>query len=163
MMKNSQRAFRWAVRGPILAIAALLCSASIHAQFRISVEENCAGKGVSQYHFDRTLLLADYTVMVTDYEIEPDLTMRLVYHPHQADLILADSMQASDLTVCKTPTRYLSTTIFVAPFVPQPDITIMLNRREWHYDYALYVDSKTYTAAEAAALFAVIWQSSRGR
>jgi hypothetical protein len=163
LVKNSKPAFRWAVRGPILAIVALLCSASIHAQFRISVEENCAGKGVSQYHFDRTLLLADYTVMVTDYEIEPDLTMRLVYHPDQADLILADSMQASDLTVCKSPTRYRSTTIFVAPFVPQPDITIMLNRREWHYDYALYVDSRTYTAAEAAALFAVIRQSSRDK
>jgi hypothetical protein len=109
------------------------------------------------------LLLADYTVMITDYAIEPDLTMRLVYHPDQADLILADSMQARDLTVCKSPTRYRSTTIFVAPFVPQPDITILLNRREWHYDSALHVDSKTYSVAEAAALFAVIWQSSRGR
>jgi hypothetical protein len=144
---------------PILLVAAaLLISPPAAAQQSLSVAAGCSGKDVEPFHIDLTLLQADYKVMVTDYEIEPDLIIRLVGHPSLADLILADDLPASDRVVCRSPTRYRATTLYVARFVPQPDITIALNRRDRLADYTLFVDSKVFTAEQAAALFAVLWR-----
>lgn len=131
-----------------------------HAQFRIAAYENCNVRGASHVHFDLTLLQADYKVMVTDYQIVPDLTIRPVAFPHQADFILADGLQSSDVSVCRSPTRSGATTLFVAKFVPQPDITIAVTSLSWHYDYTMYVASKHYSVDEAAALFALFLRNA---
>ncbi len=99
--------------------------------------------------------------MVSEYEVEPDLAIRLVSYPAQADFVLADELDSPDYVVCRSSTRYRATTLFVAKFVQQPDVVIMLNSRDRHADYTMYVDSGTYSADQAAALFALVLERNR--
>lgn len=149
------------VSAPLFVAAAALYCVTAEAQSRISAQPRCGTDTVQPIHFDQTLHQADYKVMVSEYEVEPDLRIRLVSHPDQADLILADELAGSDYALCRSSTRYRATTLFVAKFVPQPDITIMLNRRDRHADYTLYVDSRIVSDDEAAALFGVLWEQRR--
>lgn len=149
------RAARW------LALLAWLTAPAALAQNRIAGLADCPPTGADGFHFDVTPLQADYKVMVSDYEVEPDISIRLVNRFAQADLVFTDGEADSDATVCRSPTRYRATTLFVAKFVTQPDITIMLNSRVKHPDYTLYVDSESYSADEAAAIFAVLWERQR--
>ncbi|MEJ8567703.1 hypothetical protein [Elongatibacter sediminis] len=144
-----------------LLLLGCVVSAPVWAQTRISGLDRCLGDGARPFHFDITDLQADFKVMVSEYEVEPDLTIRLVSHPMKADLVLSDGLGGADVAVCRSPTRYRSTTLYVARFVTQPDITIMLNPRAWHADFTLYVDSGIYSAEEAAALFAAFWRKAR--
>jgi hypothetical protein len=140
----------------------LLVSSSLaEAQSRIAIEENCSGDLVHAIHFDQTIYQADFKIMVSEYEVEPDLRIRLVENPALADLVLADNLPGSDLAVCRSSTRYQATTLFVAKFVTQPDVTIMLNRKDRHADYTLYVQSEIVSNDEAAALFWLAWERAR--
>jgi hypothetical protein len=145
--------FRASVMLQLFAALALMFSPSVESQTRISAEVDCAGDSVNAFHFGQTLLQADYKIMVSEYEVEPDLRIRLVSDPGLADLVLADGLLARDFAICRSSTRYRATTLFVAKFVTQPDVTIMLNRRDRHADYTLYVDSEIVSNDEAAALF----------
>lgn len=145
--------FRASVILPLLAALALMFSPSVESQTRISAEASCTGDAVNAIHFDQTLLQANYKIMVSEYEVEPDLRIRLVSDPGLADLVLADGLVSPDFAICRSSTRYRATTLFVAKFVTQPDVTIMLNRRDRHADYTLYVDSEIVSNDEAAALF----------
>lgn len=144
-----------------LALLAWLTTPAALAQSRITGLADCPPAGATGVHFDITPLQADYKVMVSEYEVEPDISIRLVNGFAQADLVFADGGAESDVTVCRSPTRYLATTLFVAKFVTQPDITIMMNSRVKHPDYTLYVDSEDYSPDEAAAVFAVLWDRQR--
>ena len=99
--------------------------------------------------------------MVSEYEVEPDIRIRLVKNPAQADLVLADQLTGSDLAICRSSTRYRATTLFVPKFVTQPDVTIMLNSKDRHADYTLYVDSEIVSNDEAAALFWLAWEQAK--
>lgn len=146
---------------PLIALLAWLLSPATLAQSRINGLDDCPPDGTIGLYFDLTPLQADFKVMVSDYEVEPDISIRLVNHFAQADLVFADGEPGSDVIVCRSSTRYRATTLFVAKFVTQPDVTIMLNSRVKHPDYTLYVDSETYSAEEAAAVFAVLWDRQR--
>lgn len=145
----------------MLVLLVCLASPAAHAQNRIAGLGDCPSAGAAGFHFDVTPLQADFKVMVSDYEVEPDIRIRLVNHFAKADLVFADRLPYSDVSVCRSPTRYRMTTLFVAKFVTQPDITIMMNSRVNHPDFTLYVDSETYSADEAAAVFAVLWEQQR--
>jgi hypothetical protein len=136
-----------------MLVAALIFSAPAESQSRISAKADCNAGSASAIHFDQTIYQADYKIMVSDYEVEPDIRIRLVTVPALADLILADDLPGSDLSICRSSTRYRATTLFVAKFVTQPDVTIMMNTRDRHADYTLYVDSEIVSDIEAAALF----------
>jgi len=143
----------------LLTFAVLLFSSTAEPQSRISVEANCSGS-VNAIHFDQTIYQADYRIMVSEYEVDPDIRIRLVNQPALADLILADNLPASDLAICRSSTRYQATTLFVAKFVTQPDVTIMLNRKDRHADYTLYVESEFLSNDQAAALFWLAWKQT---
>ncbi len=153
--------FRASLMLQLFAAMALIFSPSAESQTRISAESSCAGKSTSSIHFDQTVFQADYKIMVSEYEVEPDLRIRLVNSPALADLVLADDLSGSDLAICRSATRSDSTTLFVAKFVTQPDVTIMLNTRDRHADYTLYVDSKTVSNDQAAALFWLAFEQRR--
>ncbi len=143
------------------AVAALLFCMPAEAQSRIAVEENCGGDSAHAIHFDQTIYQADYKVMVSEYEVEPDLRIRLVDSPALADLVLADGLPGTDFVVCRSSTRYQATTLFVAKFVTQPDVTIMLSRKDRHADFTLYVESEIVSNDEAAALFWLALKQAR--
>lgn len=142
----------------LFAAAVLVISPAVEAQSRISAEASCAGKSVNAIHFDQTIFQADYKIMVSEYEVEPDIRIRLVSTPALADMVLADELPDSDVAICRSATRAGSTTLFVAKFVIQPDVTIMLNSRDRHADFTLYVDSKIVSNDQAAALFWLAWK-----
>lgn len=145
----------------LVIIAGLLFSVPAEAQSRISVQQDCNTGSANPVHFDQTIHQADYKVMVSDYEVEPDIRIRLVEIPGLADLTVADNLTGSDFAICRSSTRYRSTTLFVAKFVTQPDVTIMMNTRDRHADYTLYVDSRIVSDIEAAALFWLALQRGR--
>jgi len=147
-----------------LATIALLFCVSAESQTRITVNADCTGSAVNAIHFDQTIYQADFKIMVNEYEVEPDLRIRLVSTPALADLILADDLPGNDFAICRSSTRYQATTLFVAKFVTQPDVTIMLNSRDRDADYTLYVDSEAISNDQAAALFWLAWeQLQRGK
>ena len=149
---------RGSAKAYLLAAAALLFSTPAVSQTRISAESSCTGDSVTAIHFDQTLFQADYKIMVSEYEVEPDIRIRLVNQPALADLVLADNLPGSDMAICRSSTRYQATTLFVAKFITQPDVTIMLNRKDRHADYTLYVESEVLSDDQAAALFWFAWQ-----
>jgi hypothetical protein len=144
----------------LLAVAALLFSSPAQSQSRISAGPDCSGNPVNPVHFDQTMFQADYKVMVSEYEVEPDIRIRLVDQPVLADLILADGLPGNDFAICRSSTRHQATTLFVARFVTQPDVTIMLSRKDRHADFTLYVESETVSDIEAAALFWLAWKQN---
>lgn len=160
-VKRNTAIYRSARILPLLALLACLTTPAALAQSRITGLANCPPAGATGLHFDVTPLQADYKVMVSEFEVEPDISIRLVNRFAQADLVFADGEPDSEVTVCRSPTRYRATTLFVAKFVTQPDITIMMNSRVEHPDYTLYVDSESYSPDEAAAVFAVLWDRQR--
>lgn len=144
----------------LLAFAVLLFSTPAESQSRISAAASCSDNYVNPVHFDQTIFQADYKIMVNEYEVEPDIRIRLVDLPALADLILADNLPGSDLAICRSSTRYQATTLFVAKFVTQPDVTIMLSHNDRHADYTLYVDSEIVSNDQAAALFWLAWKQN---
>lgn len=136
-----------------LVLTGLLFCAPAHAQLRISAQADCNAGPANPIHFDQTIHQADYKVMVSDYEVDPDIRIRLVNLPGLADLVLTDQPGSSKFTFCRSATRYRSTTLFVAKFVTQPDVIITLNKNDRHADYTLYVESQNVSNIEAAALF----------
>lgn len=142
----------------------LLFSSPAAAQTRISAVADCAASTVNAIHFDQTIYQADYKIMVSEYEAEPDIRIRRVNQPALADLILADDLASPDVAICRSSTRYQSTTLFVAKFVTQPDVVITLSPNDRHADFTLYVDSETVSDDQAAALFWLAWeQAKQGR
>jgi hypothetical protein len=139
------------------AIAILFCP-PVEAQSRISVAGDCKAAGAQAVHFDQTIYQADFKIMVSEFEAEPDIRIRLVKQPQLADLVLADDQPGNAADYCRSSTRYQSTTLFVAKFVTQPDVVIMLGPNDRHADFTLYVDSETVSDDQAAALFWLAWQ-----
>jgi hypothetical protein len=141
------------------AAVALLFCLPVEAQSRISVAGDCKAAGAQAVHFDQTIYQADFKIMVSEFEAEPDIRIRLVKQPQLADLVLADDLPRNEVDYCLSSTRYQSTTLFVAKFVTQPDVVIMLGPNDRHADFTLYVDSETVSDDRAAALFWLSWQA----
>jgi hypothetical protein len=97
---------------------------------------------------------ANYTVRIDNAAARPNLRLQLVDDPTAADFVLVDDGDAAD--ACKAATAIKS--IRIDPTAANADLTVTLSRTA--ADYKIFVRSAHYTEQDAAALFAVIWQSS---
>lgn len=142
----------------LLVHATILCPTA-PAQFIISAEGSCFGGNTYSYNFTRSIT-ADFTVKVSRSAVAPDLRMRLVSSPRDANLILVDDFDGADMKVCKS--RSLTdTSIRVSPSAVVADISVALSRSVVIPDYHIFIDSERLSDEEAAALFAVIWEANR--
>jgi|SRR5690554_655829 len=136
-------------------------SSNAFAAFIISTNSSCYGNDVYTYHFSSTAFSPDYTVKVSSTAFSPDLTIKIVDDPKKANLILVDDYKDGDMQMCKKSTSYGAKTIKVSSTAFSPDITVKLTDYSYSVDYTIFVASERMTVEEAAALFAVIWQSNR--
>ena len=97
---------------------------------------------------------ANTTVRIDNAAASPNLRLQLVDDPAAADFVLVDDGDAAD--ACKAATAIKS--IRIDPTAANADLTVTLSRTA--ADYKIYVHSANFTEQDAAALFAVIWQSS---
>jgi len=98
---------------------------------------------------------ADYTVRIDNTAPAPGLRMQLVDDSATADFVLVDDGDAA--AACKAASAIKS--IRLDPAAANADLTVALSRQP--ADYKIYVRSANFTAQDAAALFAVIWQNAR--
>lgn len=98
---------------------------------------------------------ANFTVRIDNAAPNQSLRMQLVDDPSAADFVLVDDGDSGD--ACNTATAVSS--IRLDPAAAKPDLTVTLSRTA--ADYKIYVRSASYTEQDAAALFAVIWQTAR--
>jgi hypothetical protein len=98
---------------------------------------------------------ADYTVRIDNSALAPSLRMQIVNNPDAADFVLIDDSDEAE--TCGAHTAVSS--IRLDPQAAKPDLTIALSQAD--AQYKIYVQSANYTEQDAAALFAVIWQSTR--
>lgn len=97
---------------------------------------------------------ADYTVRIDNTAANPSLRMQLVDDPAAADFVLVDDGDAAN--ACEATTAI--NTIRIDPAAAQPDITVALSRAP--ADHKIYIRTANYSEEDAAALFAVIWQTT---
>jgi fructose-specific component phosphotransferase system IIB-like protein len=97
---------------------------------------------------------ADYTVRIDNAAANPSLRMQLVDDPAAADFVLVDDGDAAD--ACEAATAI--NTIRIDPAAAQPDLTVALSRAA--ADHKIYIRTTNYSEEDAAALFAVIWQTT---
>jgi hypothetical protein len=97
---------------------------------------------------------ADYTVRIDNSAQAPSLRMQIVKDPDAADFVLIDDGDADEACGANT-----AVSIRLDPQAAKPDLTIALSQTD--AQYKIYVQSAHYTEQDAAALFAVIWQSTR--
>ena len=145
----------------ILLVFGIFLANSASAAFVISSEQSCYGADTYSYYISETALLSDYTVKVSSTASLPDITMVLVSDPRQADLIFIDSYSRSDMKVCKSASSMGNKSIKVSETALLPDITVKLSVTAVLPDYRIFIESKVFTKAEAAALFAVILKANK--
>jgi hypothetical protein len=98
---------------------------------------------------------ATHVVRVDNNAANPNLRMQLVDDAAIADFVLVDDSDADNSC---TGTAAVES-IGIDSTAAKPDLTVVLSRQP--ADYKIYVHSTHYTAQDAAALFAVIWQKAR--
>jgi hypothetical protein len=98
---------------------------------------------------------ANFTVRIDNTAASPSLRMQLVDDPATADFVLVDDGDAA--AACKAAGAIKS--IRIDPAAANADLTVALSQQP--ADYRIYVRSAHFTAQDAAALFAVIWQNAR--
>jgi hypothetical protein len=98
---------------------------------------------------------ADYTVRVDNAAPAPSLRMQVVDDPAAADFVLIDDEDSAG--TCKASSDIRS--VHVNPAALDADLTITVSPQP--ADFKIYVRSVNFTAQDAAALFAVIWQTAR--
>ena len=140
--------------------------------FVISAVEEPSGfsygsETIYHYKFDKTSSFPDYTVKVSENVSYPDVTIALIGDPSEANLILADDLNSSDMKVCKTESTFTTVeikTIKVDSTASFPDLSVkLITDSSKTADYKMLVQSDRFTRQEAAALFAVIWEANKER
>jgi hypothetical protein len=100
---------------------------------------------------------ADFTVRVDETAAHPSLRMQLVDDAALADFVLVDD--ANTAASCSELRAVQS--IHVDGAAADADVTVALSRQP--ADLKIFVRSAVYSAADAAALFAVIWKGAGKR
>jgi hypothetical protein len=159
----------------LLLLIALLISfvqSKAFCAFIISSEEPSEGKNVYSYRFASDAVYADYTVFIDDEKLyfptDGYISINIVDEPSRADLIFVDNTENCSVRVYKE-TRplsyiksiYLSDNRLMALY--DSTIKIHLSKNASNAKYNLFIKSSIFTNEEAAAIFAVIWQSNRNR
>lgn len=122
------------------------------------------GPTVYEFDFDQFAILPDVTVQVGTSSYNDDITVAITGDPGQANLIIADGLPQSDISICKIQrgTAILRshdvTTVKVERFASSPDIRVGTTTNVRGADYVLFNGSNEFTDAEAAAFFAVLWK-----
>lgn len=137
----------------LVALAAAIPAATAGSFFSPS-SKPCFIAGTSGYLIS-TDTSANYTVRVDNTAPHPGLRMQLVDTPANADFVLVDDGEAAN--ACTGAASIKS--IRVDDQARKPDMTVALSRQP--ADYKIYVRSAHYSAEDAAALFAAMWQDAR--
>lgn len=136
-----------------VALPAASASAFLFTRGEKPAEKPCFAAGNAGYSLS-SAASAKHVVRVATDGAPANLRMQLVDDPAAADFVLVDEGDAAD--ACNGVTRIES--IRIDPQAREPDLTVALTQEK--ADARIYVKSARFTAQEAAALFAVIWQGS---
>jgi hypothetical protein len=98
---------------------------------------------------------ANFTVRIDNTAAAPNLRMQLVDDPAAADFVLVDD--GDTVNACTGAASVKS--IRLDPSASNADLTVTLSREP--ADYKIYVRSAGFSEQDAAALFAVLWQTAR--
>ena len=98
---------------------------------------------------------ADVVVRIDNAAAHPSLRMEIVDDPAAADFVLMDDGDNANACASSATVR----TVGLDPAAANPDLTVALTPGSG--DYKIYVRSQIFTAQDAAALFAVMWQNAR--
>ena len=140
----------------LLLAAAIPAAAAGAGHFFARAESACFAAGSIGYRF-ATGPSADITIHIDNAAARPDLTLQLVDDPAVADFVLADGVEAADR--CRSVAAIRSIT--VDPRSTDPDMTITLAPAGRAGALKIYAHSSDFTAQDAAALFAVMWNGGR--
>lgn len=127
------------------------------------------GPTVYEFDFDQFAIQPDVTVQVGISSYNDDITVAITPDPRQANLIMADGLPQSDISICKIQrgTAILRshdvTTVKVERFAISPDVRVGTTTNVQGADYILFNGSDKFTDAEAAAFFAVLWKRGQGQ
>jgi uncharacterized membrane protein len=102
---------------------------------------------------------ADFTITIDNQAAQPDLRMQLVDDPAAADFVLIDDSDNANSCQSAAAIR----TIHVDAGAREADLTIALSQRFTPGQYKIYAHAADFSARDAAALFAVIWQTAKKR
>jgi hypothetical protein len=146
-------------RTHIISLLALIVvvPAATAGSFFSSTAKNakpCFSAGNAGYQLSGSAA-ADYTVRIDNSAQAPSLRMQIVKDPDAADFVLIDDGDSDEACGANTAVR----SIRLDPQAAKPDLTVALSQAD--AQYKIYVQSAHYTEQDAAALFAVIWQSTR--
>ena len=117
-------------------------------------DKPCFIAGVAGYRISEDAA-ADFTVRIDNTAAQPNLRMQLVDDSAAADFVLVDDGGA--VNACTGAAAIQS--IRLDPAAAKPDLTVSLSRAP--AAYKIYVRSASFSQQDAAALFAVIWQTAR--
>ena len=138
----------------LLVLAAAIPAAAAGSFFAPS-DKPCFVAGAAGYRISDSAS-ANFTVRIDNAAAKPDLRMQLVDDPAAADFVLVDDGD----TATPAPARRRQS-IRIDPAAANADLTVALSRAP--ADYKIYVRSASFSQQDAAALFAVIWQTAACR
>jgi hypothetical protein len=142
-------------------ILGLVIAVPAGAQAFLPPKHPCFTSGTSTYQISANARTPDFRVKIDNGAPHPDLRMQLVDAPEIADFVLVDDFDSAEGNACKTSMPLK--TIGLQEDEQAPDLTISLALGGDPVDLKLYVHSARFSHEDAAALFGVMWQASRGR
>ena len=137
-----------------LIVLVVAIPAATAGSFLASSAQPCFSAGAAGYRISDSAA-ANFTVRIDNTAAQPDLRMQLVDDSAAADFVLVDDGDA--VNACTGATAIQS--IRLDPAAANADLTVSLSRAP--ADYKIYVRSAGFSQQDAAALFAVIWQTAR--
>lgn len=136
-----------------LIVLAVAIPATTAGLFFASSDKPCFIAGASGYRISDSTS-ANFTVRIDNTAENPDLRMQLVDDTAAADFVLVDD--SDTVNACTGATAIQS--IRLDPGAANADLTVALSRAPT--GYKIYVRSASFSQQDAAALFAVIWQTA---
>jgi hypothetical protein len=137
----------------LLVLIVAIPAATAGSLFSSSVPP-CFIAGASGYRISDSAT-ANFTVRIDNAAAKPDLRLQIVDDSASADFVLVDD---SDTVVACIDANNIST-IRLDPKAIKADLAVALSRAP--AAYKIYVRSASFSERDAAALFAVIWNSAR--
>jgi hypothetical protein len=122
--------------------------------FFTSDAKPCFIDGASAYRMSDSGT-ADVTVRIDNTAPKPNLRLQVVDEATAADFVLVDDGDTA--SACQGAAAIKS--IRLDPAALNADLTVTLSRAQ--APYKIYVRSANFSEQDAAALFAVIWQTAR--
>lgn len=137
-----------------LIVLVVAVPAATAGSFFASSDKPCFIAGAAGYRISDSAS-ANFAVRIDNTAAQPNLRMQLVDDSAAADFVLVDDGDA--VNACTGATAIKS--IRLDPAAANAGLTVTLSRAP--ADYKIYVRSASFSQQDAAALFAVIWQTAR--